>query len=106
MRERRRYTEEYADEEELLFGGRAFDVDEKLGSDAFSLDAFDNRQDFLTEMSGEELTIAYIQKNGFERPILVKHMKGQSRINGYSVASHLTFKMLDHSKLSATLGRH
>ena len=55
-------------------------MDEKLGSDAFSLDKFDNREDFLREMSGEELTISYIQKNGFERPILVKHIKGLSPV--------------------------
>ncbi|CAG2103489.1 unnamed protein product [Medioppia subpectinata] len=75
--QKRRYTEEYADEEDFDFdfAGRAFDVDEKLVSDKFDA----SRYDFVREMTGDQFTIAYIQHNGFEKPIVIKQMKGMSR---------------------------
>lgn len=68
VRERRRYTEEFADEE--LHEPRAFDVGEKLESDRFQLD------DVVEEMLGHQLTMNYLQENGFEKPILIKQMHG------------------------------
>lgn len=49
---------------------RAFDVGEKLESDRFQLD------DVVEEMLGHQLTMNYLQENGFEKPILIKQMHG------------------------------
>lgn len=70
VRQRRRYTEELVDEEQLIFGGRSFDVEEKLYSPRFE------EYKCVREMTGEELTMAFIQEKGFDRPFLVTAMKG------------------------------
>ncbi|XP_015787809.1 lysine-specific demethylase 2A [Tetranychus urticae] len=66
-RERRRYTEEFGDEE--IEGARMFDVEEKLVSDKFD-------KLFVKEMKGEELNLKYIQEHGFDSPIVIKNTKG------------------------------
>uniref|UniRef100_T1KK51 [histone H3]-dimethyl-L-lysine(36) demethylase n=1 Tax=Tetranychus urticae TaxID=32264 RepID=T1KK51_TETUR len=64
--ERRRYTEEFGDEE--IEGARMFDVEEKLVSDKFD-------KLFVKEMKGEELNLKYIQEHGFDSPIVIKNTK-------------------------------
>ncbi|RWS24845.1 lysine-specific demethylase 2A-like protein [Leptotrombidium deliense] len=66
-RERRRYTEEFADEE--IEGRRTFSVEDKLSSADF--DSL-----FVKEMRGEELNLKYLQEHGFDSPILVKTKTG------------------------------
>ncbi|XP_054166951.1 lysine-specific demethylase 2A-like [Oppia nitens] len=72
-KQRQSYTETNGDDEDVVdFDGYAFDVDEKLVSAKF--DCLDT--DIVREMSGDELNVSFIQRNGFEKPIVVKHMKG------------------------------
>lgn len=67
MKERRLYTEEFADEE--IENTRLFSVEEKLTCDRFNIS-------LMKELTGEELTVKYFQENGFSAPILVKGLQG------------------------------
>lgn len=68
-RKNRRYNEETNDEEE---GGRRFDIHEQIRSERFN----QIKDKHLQELNGDAITLKLIQRNGFERPILVKEPNG------------------------------
>ena len=69
-RKNRRYNEEANDEEEE--GGRKFDIQEQIRSERFE----QIKDKHLQELPGEAITLKFIQKNGFEKPILVRESHG------------------------------
>ncbi|CAG2181861.1 unnamed protein product [Oppiella nova] len=85
--QKRRYTEDGEDEEDLFFAGRGFDVDQKLVSDRFD----PQKYDVLQEMTGDQLTIRYIQDKGFSKPIIVKQMKGWEAISCLTLCVHYMY---------------
>lgn len=67
-RERKHYTEDCMNDEEIE-GKRMFSVEEKLLSNRFNAN-------FVQQMNGDDLCIAYFQEHGFLYPIVVKEKSG------------------------------
>lgn len=68
-RKNRRYNETNDEEAD---GFRKFDLQHQIKTDRFD----QIRDKHLQEFSGEEITLRLIQRNGFEKPILVKKHEG------------------------------
>ncbi|XP_014211893.1 jmjC domain-containing histone demethylation protein 1 [Copidosoma floridanum] len=75
LRERTKklYTDDWAFGDDEIEGRRGFQVEEKIESTKYSLENFHG---FYCEMTGPELTVAHLQKNGLQIPILVKEKTG------------------------------
>ncbi|XP_025836100.1 jmjC domain-containing histone demethylation protein 1 isoform X2 [Agrilus planipennis] len=73
MRERKQkklYSEDWALGDEDIEGRRLFSLQEKLEDPRFT------QHNFVKEMHGSELTVAYFQKYGFNTPLLFKDKTG------------------------------
>lgn len=56
-----------------MFDGRLYDVMDKLKPNAFNAN-------LVQELNGEDLSLEFFQTNGFNKPILVKENKGNSKL--------------------------
>lgn len=72
-RTRKFYTDDWAFGDEEFEGRRVFSVEEKIESDKYDLKNFNG---FYREITGPELTVTYLQKNGLCVPLLVKEKTG------------------------------
>ncbi|KAK3927362.1 JmjC domain-containing histone demethylation protein 1 [Frankliniella fusca] len=63
------YTDDWAIADEEIEGGRLFQLDDKLESDRYE-------QNVHKEMSGKEFTVQYLQRHGFNTPVLFKEKSG------------------------------
>ncbi|XP_001606028.1 jmjC domain-containing histone demethylation protein 1 [Nasonia vitripennis] len=75
LRERTRklYSDDWAFGDEDFEGRRGFQVEEKIESDRYDLGNFNG---LFREMTGPELTVAYLQKHGLGIPLLVREKTG------------------------------
>ncbi|XP_058808657.1 jmjC domain-containing histone demethylation protein 1-like [Phymastichus coffea] len=75
LRERTRkfYTDDWAYADEVFEGRRGFQVEDKITSDKYNLDNFNG---LVREMTGSDLTVAYIQKHGFGVPLIIREKSG------------------------------
>ena len=55
--------------EDEIDGKRNYDVMDKVNSSKYN-------SNLLVEMGGNDITLEYIQKNGFEHPIIIKNKDG------------------------------
>nr|XP_006819064.1 PREDICTED: LOW QUALITY PROTEIN: lysine-specific demethylase 2A-like [Saccoglossus kowalevskii] len=67
-KERKRYDEGQEQDDEIE-GKRTFCVEDKLLTDKFG-------EDFIKFVEGEEVTLKYVQENGFNTPLLIKDKSG------------------------------
>ncbi|KAG8253583.1 Lysine-specific demethylase 2A [Homalodisca vitripennis] len=68
-KERKLYSDDWTLGDEDIEGRRAFSLQEKLESKKFP-------QCFAKEMQGSDLTLAYLQRHGFNTPLLFKEKTG------------------------------
>lgn len=61
--------QDIGDDEDDISSFALFDIDEKLKSNKYD-------KNFVREMIGSDLTVGYIQKEGFNNPIRVKSKEG------------------------------
>lgn len=64
------YSEDWALGDEEIEGRRSFSLQEKLENPAFAA------HNIVKEMHGTELTVAYLQRHGFNTPLLFKEKTG------------------------------
>lgn len=70
-KQRKLYSEEWAlGDEEAVEGGRGFSLADKLESPRFE------HAGIIKEMAGTDLTVAYLQRFGFNSPLLFKDKNG------------------------------
>ncbi|XP_045539000.1 jmjC domain-containing histone demethylation protein 1 isoform X2 [Papilio machaon] len=69
-KQRKLYSDEWALGDDEAEGGRGFSLADKLESPRFE------HTGAIIEMTGSELTISYLQKNGFTTPLLFKEKNG------------------------------
>ncbi|XP_013144915.1 PREDICTED: jmjC domain-containing histone demethylation protein 1 isoform X2 [Papilio polytes] len=69
-KQRKLYSDEWALGDDEAEGGRGFSLADKLESPRFE------HTGAVIEMTGSELTISYLQKNGFTTPLLFKEKNG------------------------------
>ncbi|KAL1123648.1 hypothetical protein AAG570_002724 [Ranatra chinensis] len=68
-KERKLYTDDWAIGDDELEGKRSFNLQEKLESDNFN-------QCYVREMQGSDFTVGYLQRHGFNTPLLFKEKTG------------------------------
>ncbi|XP_073991040.1 lysine demethylase 2 [Rhodnius prolixus] len=68
-KERKLYTDDWAIGDEELEGKRSFNLQEKLESDNYS-------QSYVREMQGPDFNITYLQRHGFNTPLLFREKAG------------------------------
>ncbi|XP_024084550.1 jmjC domain-containing histone demethylation protein 1 [Cimex lectularius] len=68
-KERKAYVDDWAIAEDELEGKRSFCLQEKLNSDAYS-------QSYVREMNGADFSVTYLQRHGFNTPLLFKEKIG------------------------------
>ncbi|KAI8442254.1 hypothetical protein MSG28_005824 [Choristoneura fumiferana] len=69
-KQRKLYSDEWALGDDDVEGGRGFSLADKLESQRF------DHPGSIHEMFGTELTVSYLQKNGFTTPLLFKEKTG------------------------------
>lgn len=69
-KQRKLYSDEWALGDDEAEGGRGFSLADKLESPRFE------HSGAVLEMHGTDLTISYLQKNGFTTPLLFKEKTG------------------------------
>lgn len=69
-KQRKLYSDEWALGDDEAEGGRGFSLADKLESARFE------HTGAVVEMSGTDLTVAYLQRNGFTTPLLFKEKTG------------------------------
>ncbi|XP_053617138.1 jmjC domain-containing histone demethylation protein 1 isoform X2 [Plodia interpunctella] len=69
-KQRKLYSDEWALGDDEAEGGRGFSLADKLESPRFE------HSGSILEMHGSEITVAYLQKNGFTTPLLFKEKTG------------------------------
>lgn len=69
-KQRKLYSDDWALGDEEIEGRRTFSIQEKLGSPKFA------QNNLVKEMHGSELTLTYIQRYGFQIPLLFKEKTG------------------------------
>lgn len=69
-KQRKLYSDEWALGDDDVEGGRGFSLADKLESQRF------DHPGAIHEMFGTELTVSYLQKNGFTTPLLFKEKTG------------------------------
>lgn len=80
---RARYLDVLVDEEDL-FEGRSFDVEQKLVCERFA-----GCESCVKELDGSKVTLELFQKNGFKTPMLVKENTNNGENIGLSVCGSL-----------------
>ncbi|XP_067014972.2 jmjC domain-containing histone demethylation protein 1 [Anabrus simplex] len=68
-KERKHYTDDWALGDEEIEGRRSFRLEDKIESDRFP-------QCFVKEMQGADFNLAYLQRNGFNVPLLFREKTG------------------------------
>ena len=72
-RTRKFYTDDWAFGDEDFEGRRGFQLEEKIESERYNLSNFNG---LFREMTGPELTVAFLQKHGLGIPLLVREKTG------------------------------
>nr|XP_018914262.1 PREDICTED: jmjC domain-containing histone demethylation protein 1 isoform X1 [Bemisia tabaci] len=68
-KEKKLYTDDWALGDDDIEGRRSFSIQEKLETDRYS-------QNFVKEMQGADFNLAYLQRHGFNTPLLFKEKAG------------------------------
>lgn len=68
-KERKHYTDDWALGDEEIEGRRSFRLEDKMESDRFP-------QCFVKEMAGSDFNLAYLQRHGFNTPLLFRDKTG------------------------------
>ncbi|GLH03864.1 JmjC domain-containing histone demethylation protein 1 [Gryllus bimaculatus] len=68
-KERKHYTDDWALGDEEIEGRRSFRLEDKIETDRFP-------QCFVKEMKGEDFNLAYLQRHGFNTPLLFREKTG------------------------------